>query len=136
VLEMQFRKWTVSKSYLNPAAPVTWKMQYKFYINKGSQNNGKMFPGKKTYESNRFRKEEGTSRNTFIECGKKWFTSSYLWNFCTCKFSCTALLFFRSTELLVLSINVMNRIDNCYNLLNWINKPWWLLSTLAVTCFC
>jgi hypothetical protein len=26
--------------------------------------------------------------------------------------------FFRSAELLVLSINVINRIDNCYNLLN------------------
>jgi hypothetical protein len=29
-----------------------------------------------------------------VQCGIKWFTSSYLWNFCTCKFSCTALLFF------------------------------------------
>jgi hypothetical protein len=44
--------------------------------------------------------------------------------------------FFRSAELLVLSINVINRIDNCYNLLNWINKHWWPLSTLAVICFC
>jgi hypothetical protein len=73
---------------------------------------------------------------TKIQCGIKWFTSSYLWNFCTYKFSCTALLFFWSAELLVLSINVINRIDNYYNLLNWINKRWWPLSTLAVTCFC
>jgi hypothetical protein len=29
-----------------------------------------------------------------IQCGIKWSTSSYLWNVCTCKFSCTALLFF------------------------------------------
>jgi hypothetical protein len=72
----------------------------------------------------------------FWQCRtKKWFTSSYLWNFCTCKFSCTALLFFSKCRT-ILSINDINRIDNCYNLLNWINKRWWPLSTLAVTCFC